>query len=178
LNSGLAGPGSQQPGRCPAEADLQHGLIGPAEHIGLIVPDLDEAMRTFRQAGFRWSAVSRPNAVLRSGGRTETTALRYVVTAGSLPRLKLIEEVPGTYWCQDRPGIPFHHLSHWADDIEETTALLLADGSYSIDADGLEADGSLRYRYLVSSFGARIELGLRRNRDEFEHWAEGRDGPV
>ena len=153
-------------------SELQSGQLAAAEHVGLVVPSINDAMQSMGQLGYRWSSVARPCATVRRGGRVEENELLYVTTCGPLPRIKMIEEVPGSYWIQDREGLAFHHLSYWVDDLTESTEHLLSGGNYRIDADGLNPDGTLRYRYLRGGAGIRIELGLRANRDEFERWAE------
>jgi hypothetical protein len=146
------------------------------EHLGFVVADLDAAMAELERLGHRWSSVRTPQArILRNtaAGRAvhgpEVTTVRYVVTSGPLPRLKLIEEVRGTFWERDGGHGP-HHLTYWVDDLEAESAQLIASGARP-DADGLESDGSVRYRYLILATGIRIELSRRPLRDEFEEWA-------
>ncbi|MFD2353658.1 hypothetical protein ACFSTC_36975 [Nonomuraea ferruginea] len=66
-----------------------------------------------------------------------------------------------------------HHLTYWVADIEEATAGLLATGRYRVEADGLEPDDSVRFRYLLNDLGLRIELGLLANKPGFDSWAAG-----
>lgn len=142
------------------------------EHIALIVPDLDAAMSDFSLLGHRWAPITTPTATLRfADGRVESTVVRYVTSSGQLPHVKLIEEVPGTYWTR-QPGSGVHHLTYWVDDIEAASAALTAQGA-RLDADGLDMGGELRYRYLALPSGTRIEFGLIANRPEFEQWADG-----
>lgn len=147
------------------------GQLSVAEHVGLVVPCIKAAMHSLGQLGHSWSPIARPRAIVRRGGQVEEIDLLYVTTSGPLPRIKIIQEVTGSYWHQDREGFAFHHLSYWVDDLTESTEHLLSCGNYRIDADGLNPDGTLRYRYLIGEAGIRIELGLRANREEFERWA-------
>ena len=43
----------------------------------------------------------------------------------------------------------------------------------SVFGDGLEDDGSVRFRYLLSPLGLRVELGLLANKPAFDSWAAG-----
>jgi hypothetical protein len=159
-------------GTGPVRPELQAGqLLSGAEHVGLVVPCIKAAMRSLGQLGHCWSPIARPRAILRRGGQVEENDLLYVTTSGPLPRIKIIQEVTGSYWRPDREGLAFHHLSYWVDDLTESTEHLLSGGNFRIDADGLNPDGTLRYRYLIGGAGIRIELGLRANREEFERWA-------
>lgn len=142
------------------------------EHIAFIVLDLDAAMSDFAALGHQWAPISTPTATLRlADARREATVVRYVTSSGPLPRVKLIEEVPGTYWVRQTGG-GVHHLTYWVDDIEAASAPLIAQGA-CIDADGLDAAGELRYRYLKLPSGPRVEFGLTAKRPEFERWADG-----
>ena len=145
--------------------------LGPPEHLGLVVPDIEAALGRFRALGHRFAPVTEPLArIRRPGGAVEETPLRYATSGGELPYVKLIQEVPESFWQQDRPGVPWHHVTYWADDLDEATARLVADG-FVVEADGLEPDDRVRYRFLRTPEGARIELGLRVNRGAFEAWA-------
>jgi hypothetical protein len=129
-------------------------------------------MAVFTAIKIRWSTVVETVAILtRPNGVTEQHTVRYVASAGDEPRLKIISSVPGSIFS---PGLsaPIHHLSYWVADLDDATMKLVA-GGFEVEATGFEADGSARYRYLVGAGGIRIELGLDRNRAEFDAWANG-----
>lgn len=142
----------------------------PYEYLGLIVPDLSAALAEFSDLGHTWSTVTTPRATIRRGENVEVTSLQYVVTREALPRIKLIEEIPGTYW--EGGTSPMHHVSYWSDDLEGDTEILTNRGA-SIEADGLYSDGGLGYRFMILQSGLRVEIGRSENRQEFEAWAEG-----
>lgn len=142
---------------------------GGPEHLGFIVADLDDAMESFVSLGHRWSRIRTPTTRILRGGASSKTTVRYVVTTGGFPRLKLIEEVPGSYWVRDGTYAP-HHLTYWVGRIEDETQRLVNMGA-RIDADGLDVDGALRYRYLILPGGVRVELSRAELRSEFEAWA-------
>lgn len=149
---------------------VESGVLGPPEHIGLVVPDIAHDMARLQPLVGAWSDVTHPVATLRlPDGTVSRSTVAYVVSRSGFPRVKLIEEQPGTFWTAPA-GSTLHHLSYWTRDLEATIAALAPLG-WRVEAEGLEPDGSLRYVYLGSGSGARIELGRAELRAEFEAWA-------
>ena len=157
--------GGPEPG-IPTGVDL-----GPLAHIGLVADDFDAAYRAFTAIGVRWSTVTHPVARLTlPDGTVREYEVAYVAAAGGEPRLKLLSAAAGSVFAAGS-GTAVHHLSYWVEQIGPVTTQLQRAG-WVVEASGHEADGSVRYRYLVHPAAGRIELGLTRNRAEFDAWAD------
>lgn len=150
-------------------------VLGPVGHIAYVTDDFDGTLAAFAAAGVRWSTVTRPIArLLVPGGRVGEHPVSYVASAGGEPRVKVISAASGSVFVPEATGsggLAVHHLSYWVADVEVVTAGL-ADAGWVVEASGLDADGSLRYRYLVHPLAGRIELGFESNRAEFDAWAD------
>ena len=168
--TGRPEPGRPEPG-APEPGTPAHPDLGPLAHIGLVADDFDAAYRTVEAIGVRWSSVTHPMARLTlPDGTVHEHEVAYVAAAGGEPRLKLLSAAAGSVFAPGS-GTAVHHLSYWVEDIEAATVELQRAG-WVVEASGHEADGSVRYRYLVHPAAGRIELGLTRNRAEFDAWAD------
>ena len=146
--------------------------LGPVGHVAFVVADVRQAMMSMPALRVRWSSVTRPTARLQDGsGAVSEVQVDYVASSGGEPRIKLISAVEGSLFVPASGGA-VHHVSYWVDDLEATTGVLTALG-WTVEATGLEPDGSPRFRYLVGTDGHRIELGRSALRQEFDAWADG-----
>ena len=103
-------------------------LLRPEDqfHVGIVVDDLAAARRWFTDTmGYEWGAPMELEytMVLPSGPLTYHQHLNYSVTE---PRLELVQSVEGTPLQPSSSGI--HHFGYWCDDVEATSAALVADG--------------------------------------------------
>lgn len=147
-------------------------LFEGVAHVGVVVDDLDAAMAD-HVAVDGWSSVLEwDTAVRHADGHVERRPVRFVTARTGPAYVKLIEAAPGSVWGPTGGVQQLHHLTYWVEDLAEATDRLVGEG-YRIEADGLEDDGSVRFRYLVSPLGLRVELGLGANRAAFESWAAG-----
>ncbi|MCS5722725.1 VOC family protein [Herbiconiux sp. CPCC 203407] len=137
--------------------------------------DFEGTLAVFAAAGVRWSSVTRPVARLEAAdGRVGEHPVSYAAAVGGEPRIKVISAASGSVFVPvvAGPGVlAVHHLSYWVADVEVATAALVGAG-WVVEATGLDADDSVRYRYLVHPLAGRIELGLEANRAEFDAWAD------
>ena len=82
-------------------------------HVGLVVPDVDEAMDDFSgQFGLGWAPVQERELTIRHLGRLVTTGLRFTYSVQGPPHLELIGVAPGSPW---EPAGSMHHVGFWAD---------------------------------------------------------------
>ncbi len=143
--------------------------LGPIAHTGIVTRDLRAAMLVFGAVGVQWCEIATPTAVLQfPDGSVESSDVLYVTTRGNEPRIKIIQAVTFGYFRTTAMSHGVHHHSYWVDDLDKSTAAI-AD-RFTVEATGLNSDGTPRYRYLVAG-EERIELGLKRNRAEFDEWA-------
>lgn len=147
-------------------------FVDGVAHVGIVVDDLEAAMAEVPAVG-GWSSILEPETTVRlADGSIERRMVRYVTAAGAPAHVKLIESAPGSIWAPTGGVQQLHHLTYWVEDLETATALLHKAG-YRTEGDGLEDDGSVRFRYLLSPLGLRVELGLLANKPAFDAWAAG-----
>lgn len=145
--------------------------LGGVAHVGIVVDDLEAAMADLPLVGC-WSTVLEWETTVRlADGSVERRPVRFV-TAAAPAHVKLIESAPGSIWAPTGGHQQLHHLTYWVNDLEVATAQLHEAG-YRTEGDGLEDDGSVRFRYLLSPLGLRVELGLLANKPAFDSWAAG-----
>jgi hypothetical protein len=148
-----------------------HPFAGIA-HIGVVVDDIEAAMARMSTTGTTWSSVlTWDTTVRRADGTLEQRPVRFVTSQQGPAHLKMIESAPGSIWAPTDSGEQMHHLTYWVEDIEVATKQV--SGTFEVEADGLEPDGSTRFRYLTNRTGLRIELGLQANKAAFDRWAAG-----
>jgi hypothetical protein len=155
-------------------ASSSDALADGVAHVGIVVDDLEAAMADLPVVG-AWSSVLEWETTVRhSDGSNERRPVRFVTATGAPAHVKLIESAPGSIWAPTGGVQQLHHLTYWVADLEAATAHLHAEG-YRTEADGLEDDGCVRFRYLLSPLGLRVELGLLANKSAFDSWAAGGD---
>jgi hypothetical protein len=139
-------------------------------HVGIVVDDLDAALGELTDlAGYRWCPVLElETPVLLAGGET-MLPLRFAYSA-SLPRMELVQSVPGTPWVP-AAGSGAHHVGFWCDDLVADGRLLDARG-FAVEATGTRPDGVPIWAYYVRPGRVRVELVSRELRAGLEaYWA-------
>lgn len=150
------------------DVDVDLGHVG---HVAFVVDDVSSTMAVFAALGTCWSSVSKPTARLQMPtGEIVEVEVDYVASSRGEPRVKLLSTAPGTLFSRGF-GSPIHHISYWVEDLERTTERLVAIG-WVVEATGLDESSCPRYRYLRSTDGRRVELGLTSERGVFDAWAE------
>jgi len=128
--------------------DQARGVMGAYAHIGIIVEDLDAAMKEMTASlGVRWLPVQeRPN---------DHTTLRLTFSSEP-PFIELIEGSPGT--SRDTSNGPhIDHLAYWTSSFDQDKQRLL-DAGMTLDVQGTAPFGG-SWCYLSSrTTGLRIEL--------------------
>ena len=132
-------------------------LLRPEDqfHVGIVVDDLAAARRWFTDTmGYEWGAPMELEytMVLPSGPLTYHQHLNYSVTE---PRLELVQSVEGTPLQPSSSGI--HHFGYWCDDVEATSAALVADG-WTWECGGMLDEQRPGWAYHFNPLGVRVEL--------------------
>ena len=145
-------------------------------HVGMVVPDLDEAMEDFsRQLGLSWAPLQHRELSLRHRGSTVDTGLRFSYSREGPVHLELIEAVPGTPW---EPAGSMHHVGFWAEDLVATTRTLEAAGlSLDTTYENPSSD-PVGFVYVIGNSGLRIELVNASRRSGFDDWLAGGEFPA
>jgi Glyoxalase/Bleomycin resistance protein/Dioxygenase superfamily len=141
-------------------------------HVGIVVDDLDSVLSELTELlGYQWCsqmAVRTPVVVVT--GEIELD-LRFTYSV-SIPRVEVIQSMPGTLWTPV-PGSHIHHLGYWSDDVAGDANHLIERG-YEAEATGVRPDGSPVWAYHQSPRGPRIELVSRQIQPGLEqYWAAG-----
>jgi Glyoxalase/Bleomycin resistance protein/Dioxygenase superfamily len=141
-------------------------------HTGIVVDDLDAALVDLSELfGYAWCPelhIQTP-VVLPTGELTLDLRFTYSVT---VPRLELIQSIPGTLWVPaTTSGV--HHLGYWSDDVASDGDRLVARG-YAVEATGVRPDGNAIWAYHRNPAGPRIELVSNDLREGLgQYWASG-----
>lgn len=149
-------------------------MISPPFHSGLIVADVDAAMRDLGGAlGLGWSTLKESEtAVWTPDGRVDLT-FRGGFSKPGPTRLELIEAVPGSLW--DGPDdISLHHVSFWSTDLVRDSAELAGKG-FPLMATTWLSDHPGRpelFAYHRRASGPYLELLDERERPQYEQWWE------
>ncbi|WP_377270027.1 VOC family protein [Peterkaempfera sp. SMS 1(5)a] len=145
-------------------------------HTGLVVADLDLAMKTLSElAGYHWTSVMELDVTARTPAGLQHAAQRFVLSVEE-PRLELVEEIPGTVWVSDGSN-GAHHIGYWAEaEAIGTTSAALVELGLPVEASNdSEADGQLLWVYHRGLGGLRIELLSTLMRPPMEAWIAGSD---
>lgn len=124
-------------------------------HVGLIVPDLPQAIEQMSAAGgYTWTkpVEATLNVTTTDGDIEMPFTFVYSIEA---PHLELIQEVPGTVWAAPKDGAA-HHLGYWVDDLAGAAAGLEAAG-YRCEARPA-GEQLTSFAYYLSPTGIRIEI--------------------
>jgi hypothetical protein len=141
-------------------------------HVGIVVDDFERALEElgilFDHEWCPTMSVSTP-VVLPDGEATLDLVFAYSRT---VPRVEVIQSMPGTLWVPV-PASGIHHLGYWSDDVAADAKRLTARG-YATEATGVRPDGTAIWAYHRSPTGPRIELVSRDIAAGLQqYWASG-----
>lgn len=147
--------------------------LGPLWHVGIVVSDLDSATDELTEAyGVSWTSVQDQTVRVDVCGAEQTGRVRWVASAGEEPDLELVEAADGL-WSVDPDGSnTLHHLAYWSEDLDADIARLTAL-DHTLEATGADGEGRLRFAYLQTPAGIRIELGARHTQAAWDEWVGG-----
>jgi hypothetical protein len=142
-------------------------------HVGLIVPDVHEAVERFaRLYGWRWAEIQPRRHNYRafpSGGR-RAADVQVTFSLSSPSRIELISHADGSPWTVT-DGATLHHIAWWSDDLAADAERLEARGAVR-EFHGIDPEtGDEPWRFVYLREGAmRIELLDSGVRPLFEAW--------
>jgi catechol 2,3-dioxygenase-like lactoylglutathione lyase family enzyme len=140
----------------------------PPDQIGILVADIDEAMRRYERAwnlggwrGFHYGPDTVP--VLTYRGRPGVYRITIAISP-TIPQIELVEprSGPSIYdeWRSTR-GDGLHHLGFWVDSLATSVAEFEAAGYEAIQSGsgyGLDGDGGYAYFDTEAELGVVLEL--------------------
>lgn len=126
-------------------------------HVGLVVDNLDTAMKELSAAGrLEWRKVMEFPIRFRDGDVVVKARSRAVYSAGPAPAIELFESIPGT--ALSAGSTSFHHMGHWSDDLPADVAHLESVGWDLIATVPGADDKPSQFALHKSPFGFYLEL--------------------
>ena len=163
-------PGSRARAAEPVD-DLTH-----ASHIGIIVPDLEQASADLSaMLGLSWAPAVEQVVVARSPqGRLETP-VRLTWSHEGPPHLELLQAGEGTPWdCGGARRL--HHVGYWVDDVAAAVEDLRGSGlTLELAGVGPGGDDIADFAYLMDQ-ELRVEVLDRRRESRLARWFALADG--
>ena len=150
--------------------------FGEMFHVGVRVPDLDEAMRNLTAATeVSWSKVQHRRQQIWLPDRGATAVeLRFTYSSAGPVHFELLQGEPGSIWdAGEGPGR--HHLGFWVDDVASTTEELLGHGWTLELAAKAPGEGYGAFTYVRSPTGTIVEPVAATVKAAFERWWAGGD---
>jgi lactoylglutathione lyase len=148
-----------------------------AYHIGIRVPDLDEAMGEMGSSlCLTWcEPQSREQHVWTPTTGAITIPLRFTYSAEGPQHLELLQGAPGSIWDGSmRPGI--HHTGVWVADVAAETQRLVDSGWSLVAAQKSPDEGYGAFTYVAPPSGLIVELVWDAIEPMFQRWFAG--GPL
>lgn len=147
-------------------------MLAPFYHVGLIVPELGQAMRDLTGTlGLRWASQQRREMPVLVNGRTVQRDISFVYSVDGPPYVELIGANEPPWSAQE--GL--HHMGMWSEDVVADMEAMVAE-NYTVAATGLNRKGySGGFAYLSSPTGVLVELVDTRGKASFERWLAGGD---
>jgi hypothetical protein len=149
-------------------------------HTGLIVHDLEQAMRDYGRAfGYTFAEPAETSSMLQTPRGLLPRRSIATFTLEGPHRLELIQQVDPTAWAAAEGGPRLHHLGYWVDDLAAESARLIALG-FRQQIHGLGDDGGIgRMSYHVDpNGGLYLELVDRALEAGMEQWFAGHVVPT
>ncbi|MCC6270232.1 MAG: VOC family protein [Microbacteriaceae bacterium] len=147
--------------------------LGPLWHVGIVVRDIDTAMTELSAShGHKWTTVQDQEVSVLVGGERQNSRVRWAASSGESPDWEIIESRAGIWSLDHNNGQALHHIAYWSDDLESDVARLERLG-YRVEASGTDTDNRLRFAYLISPSGIRIEFGATYTREAWDDWITG-----
>lgn len=134
-------------------------MIVPGDlfEIGLVVPDLEQAIAQFHDAfGYTFTAIVEGVLPTRDGDGDTTPPMRMAVTREH-PQLELLEAAPGTHLLAPA-GTGLHHLGYYVDGLEMASRALTALGIPFLRGGFSGEVCPVSWAYHVMANGTLIEL--------------------
>lgn len=144
-------------------------------HVGLLVPDVDEAMREQGDAlGVSWARVQHvPDRTVWTPERgAEEVELTFVYSCEGPQHIELLSGSPGSIWDGAVPS-GLHHLGVWSDDVASDAARFIDRGWRVVAAATAPEHGFGSFAYVAPPSGLIVELVASTARSRFDAWFAG-----
>jgi len=156
------------------------GRLGSGDlfHMGVVVPDLDAAVRELGALlNLTWTdVVETPVRQQRPHG-LEEYVMRVVYSTGTAPHLEVIEAIPDSLFALDPSRNRLHHFGVWVDDVEAEGARLEALGMPRVSQLVRDDGGPPLITFHARPDGERLELCHASMRPGFDAWISGGSYP-
>jgi catechol 2,3-dioxygenase-like lactoylglutathione lyase family enzyme len=155
-----------------AESELDRATY---YHVGILVSDLDQAVRTYgERLGLTFAG---PQSVhvprFEEAGRDGPIDVRVAFSRQGPPYWELLEKTGRGFYGTEQPD-GLNHVGIYVDDIDEAIREVERSGLES-EAVQYDEDGSVLVAFFQPSglHGVRLELVPEGRRDRFESWLRG-----
>jgi hypothetical protein len=145
-------------------------------HVGIRVPDIDEAMADLgKSMDLTWAKLQqRDQPVWTPSTGATTVPLRFTYSCEGPVHWELLEGAPGTIWDgREVPGA--HHVGVWSSDVAGDTEALVADGWTVAAGQKSPEDGYGAFTYVTPRAGLIVELVSDALLPMFDRWWAGGD---
>jgi len=147
-------------------------------HVGYVVDDIEEAMRTYGSAlGLTWAAVTPRPVRVQVDDEPEPREILLLATYSRQgpPYIELIQEVDGDVWSSAGPRLD--HVGYWIPDLRDAMEHAVATGLDRRVCAVDEHGDSTRFCYVRSSTSAGpwVELVDASVRPGLLEWVAGGD---
>ncbi|MBT95775.1 MAG: hypothetical protein CL431_07395 [Acidimicrobiaceae bacterium] len=144
-------------------------------HIGIRVPDLEEAMKEMGSSlSVTWAEplYTEAQSVWTPSEGQQKLPLKFVYSCEGPQHLELLEGPANSIW-DGRENSGVHHIGVWVDDVANETERFLRDGWTLLAASRSPEEGYGGYTYLAPQSGTIVELVSRAMLPRFEEWWAG-----
>ena len=153
--------------------DLQQPNVS---HTGMVVPDLDRAMREYGKAlECEWAYLNHYRSALQIGGRLVVHEWRSTYSVGGEHHVELTQQIEGIFFTHPGLGLArSHHVGRWVEDLESEVSRLEADGFVPLMT-GCERIGHYEHMVFLAhpSVGIAVELLDIAMKPRLEAWLGG-----
>lgn len=148
-------------------------MLAPFYHVGIIVPELGEAMRDLTSTlGLSWASEQRAEMPVLLDGRLVTRDISFVYSTDGPPYVELIGANEPPWELQD--GL--QHMGVWCEDVVGEMEKLVTQDGFTTVATGVNRAGAPGgFAYLNSPTGLLVELVDHRGKTAFDRWIGGGD---
>jgi hypothetical protein len=151
------------------------GRLGSGDlfHMGVVVPDLDLAVRELGSLlALTWTDVVETPVRQRRPHGVEEYVMRVVYSTGRAPHLEVIEAIPDSLFALDPSRHRLHHFGVWVDDVAAEGERLTALGMPRV-SELVRDDGPPLIAFHARPDGERLELCDVSLRPGFVAWISG-----
>ena len=144
-------------------------------HVGMLVPDVDEAMTELGASmGLEWARVqlNAARSVWTPERGLEEVSLTFVYSTQGPQHIELLAGSAGSIWDGSTPS-GVHHVGVWSDDVAADTASFVASGWRLVAAATAPEDGFGSFTYVAPPSGIVVELVSSAARPRFDTWFAG-----